>query len=210
MYIKCFHNEFNFVKFWYSYDTIFSILTVIIIQTLIIQRLYTFDTNKFYEIKVSRLHFIIHIYRNKQSNRRRIILLSYTLKSSLFYIFYFLIAYGVCKNRKYCNRMSEKKSLLLTNVHVLYDLEDKKSKKKFRLSVWMSVRTYVRGLFMWTQWKAVSGSKQNLVGVFYVWNVGLVLKSKVISWFWSWFWTEFWFSQKLCGAPSNLVDIFSI
>ena len=31
--------------------------------------------------------------------------------------FYFLITYGVCKKRKYCNRMSEKKnSLLLTNV----------------------------------------------------------------------------------------------
>ena len=46
--------------------------------------------------------------------------------------FYFLITYGVCKKRKYCNRMSEKKnSLLLTNVHVLYVLEDKTSNKKF-------------------------------------------------------------------------------
>ena len=25
------------------------------------------------------------------------------------FIFYFLITYGVCKKRKYCNRMSEKK-----------------------------------------------------------------------------------------------------
>ena len=77
--------------------------------------------------------------------------------------YYFLITYGVCKKRKYCNRMSKKKnSLLLTNVHDLYVLEDKTSKKKcppVRLSVRMSVRpyvclsgcTYVRGLFMWTQ-----------------------------------------------------------
>ena len=71
---------------------------------------------------------------------------------------------------------------------------------------------------MWTfhvdtiTFEGVSGSKQNLVGVFYVWNVGLVLKSKVITWFWSWpwSWTEFWFSQKLCGATPNLLNIFSI
>ena len=66
--------------------------------------------------------------------------------------FYFLTTYGVCKKRKYCNRMSKKKnSLLLTNAHDLYALEDKTSQKKFRLSVWMSGCTYVRGLFMWTQ-----------------------------------------------------------
>ena len=48
--------------------------------------------------------------------------------------FYFLITYGVCKKRKYCNRISYKK------------------KKKFvRLSVSLSVCTYVCGLFMWTQ-----------------------------------------------------------
>ena len=52
--------------------------------------------------------------------------------------FYFLITYGVCKKRKYCNRMSKKKSLLLTNVHDLYVLEDKTSQKKFP-SVCMSV-----------------------------------------------------------------------
>ena len=48
--------------------------------------------------------------------------------------------------RKYCNRMSEKKknSLILTNVHVLYMLKDKRSKKNFRLSGCM----YVRGLFI--------------------------------------------------------------
>ena len=53
--------------------------------------------------------------------------------------FYFLITSGVCKKRKYCNRMSKKNCLFLTNVHVLYVLEDKTSKKKFRLSVCMSV-----------------------------------------------------------------------
>ena len=62
------------------------------------------------------------------------------------YHFYFLITYGVCKKRKYCNRMSEKKSLVLMNVHVLYVLEYKTSKKKF-LSVCLSVR----GLLLWTQ-----------------------------------------------------------
>ena len=56
---------------------------------------------------------------------------------------YFLITYGVCKKRKYCNRMSEKKnSLLLTNVHDLYVLEDKTSRKKFP-SVCLDVRTHV-------------------------------------------------------------------
>ena len=64
--------------------------------------------------------------------------------------------YGVCKTRKYCNRMSEKKnSLLLTNAHVLYVLEDETSKKNFRLSVcppvYLVVWLYVRGRFMWTQ-----------------------------------------------------------
>ena len=85
--------------------------------------------------------------------------------------FYFLITYGVCKKRKYYNRMTEKKnSLLLTNVHDFYVVEDKTSKKKFPsvcLSVWMYVRT-------WTfhgdtiTFEGVRGSKQNLVGVFHV------------------------------------------
>ena len=57
-----------------------------------------------------------------------------------------LITYGVCKKRKYCNRMSEKKnSRLLTNFHVLYVLEDKTSKKN------PSVCLSVRGLLLWTQ-----------------------------------------------------------
>ena len=117
--------------------------------------------------------------------------------------FYLLITYGVCKKRKYCNRTSEKKnSLLLT----------KQTKKiSVCLSVCLAVRTWTFHVDTIT-FEGVSGSKQNLVGVFYVWNIGLLLKSKVKSWSWSksWSWTEFWFSQKLCGATPNLVDIFSI
>ena len=56
--------------------------------------------------------------------------------------------------------------------------------------------------------KGVNGSKQNLVGVFYVWNVGLVLRSKVKSWSCSWSWTGFWFWRKLRGTTPNLVGIF--
>ena len=74
--------------------------------------------------------------------------------------------------------MSEKKnSLLLTNFHDLYVLEDKTSQKNFRLSVCLSVWMYVR---TWTfhvdiiTFEGVSRSKQNLVGVFYVWNIDLV------------------------------------
>ena len=116
--------------------------------------------------------------------------------------------------------MSEKKknSLLLKNVYDFYVLEDKTSKKKFPsvclsicLDVWMYVRTWTFHVDTIT-FEGVSGSKQDLVGVFYVWNVGLVLKSKVISWSWSWPWSwiEFWFSQKLCKATPNFLNIFSI
>ena len=67
--------------------------------------------------------------------------------------------------------MSEKEnSLLLTNVHGLYALEDKTSKKKFPsvcLSVWMYVRTWTFHVDTIT-FEGVNGSKQNLVGVFYV------------------------------------------
>ena len=52
------------------------------------------------------------------------------------------------------------------------------------LDVWMYVRTWTFHVDTIT-FEGVSGSKQNLVGVFYLWNVGLVLKSKVISWSWS-------------------------
>ena len=64
--------------------------------------------------------------------------------------------------------MREKKnSLLLTNVQDLYVLEDKTSQKNFRLSVWMYVRTWTFHVDTIT-FEGVSGSKQNLVGVFYV------------------------------------------
>ena len=111
--------------------------------------------------------------------------------------------------------VKKKNSLLVKNVYDFHVLEDKTSQKNVRLSVCLDVWMYVR---TWTfhvdtiTFEGVSGSKQNSVGVFHVWNVGLVLKSKVISWSWSWswFWTEFWFSQRLFGATPNLVDIFSI
>ena len=69
--------------------------------------------------------------------------------------------------------MSEKKkknSLLLTNVYDFYVLEDKTSKKKFPsvcLSVWMYVHTWTFPVDTIT-FEGVSGSEQNLVGVFHV------------------------------------------
>ena len=129
-----------------------------------------------------------------------------------------LITYGVCKKRKYCNRMSEKKKFSPFDKCLWFlclRRQNKPKKISVYLSVWMSVWMYVR---TWTfhadtiTFEGVSGSKQNLVGVFYVWNVGLVSKSKVIPWSWSWPWSwiEFWFSQKLCGATPNFLNIFSI
>ena len=108
--------------------------------------------------------------------------------------------------------VKKKNSLLLMNVHDLYVLETKQAKKiSVCLSVWLYVRTWTFHVDTIT-FEGISKSKQNLVGVFYVWNVGLVLKSKVKSWSWSksWSWTEFWFSQKLSGVTPNLVDIFSV
>ena len=105
----------------------------------------------------------------------------------------------------------------MINVHVLYILEDKTSKKKFRLSVclsvclevWLYIRTWTFAVDTIT-FEGVSGSKQNLVGVFYLWNVGLILKSTVKSWSWSWSSsrTGFWLWKKLCGTTQNLVGIF--
>ena len=71
--------------------------------------------------------------------------------------FCFLITYGVCKKRKYCNRMSEKKKFSpFDECSCFVNLKrQKEQKKKFRPSVCLSVClsgcTYVRGLFMWTQ-----------------------------------------------------------
>ena len=73
--------------------------------------------------------------------------------------------------------MSEKKkknSLLLKNFYDFYVLEDKTSQKKCPsiclsvcLSVWMYVCTWTFHVDTIT-FEGVSGSKQNLVGVFYV------------------------------------------
>ena len=100
------------------------------------------------------------------------------------------------------------------NVNCFICLKRRNKPKKIpslRLFVCLSVCLGVR---MWSfavetiTFEGVSGSKENLVGVFYVWNLGLVLKSKVKSWSWSWSWTGFWFYQKLCGTIPNSVGIF--
>ena len=50
------------------------------------------------------------------------------------------------------------------------------------LSGWLCVRVYARRFGLWTHtFEGVSGSKRNSVGVFYIWNVNLVLKTKVKS-----------------------------
>ena len=50
------------------------------------------------------------------------------------------------------------------NIHILYVLDDKTSKKNFRLSVCLSGSLAVDPI----TFEGVSGFKQNLVGVFYV------------------------------------------
>ena len=79
--------------------------------------------------------------------------------------------------------VKKKNSLLLTNVHDLYVLEDKTSQKKCP-SVCLSVRMYVR---TWTlhvdtiTFEGVSGSKQNLVGVYWcVCRSGIEIQSNII------------------------------
>ena len=68
------------------------------------------------------------------------------------------------------------------NVHALYVLEHETSSRKFHLAVWLSgclaVRTWILAVDTIT-FKGVSGYKQHLMGVFYIWNVGVVVKSKV-------------------------------
>ena len=65
----------------------------------------------------------------------------------------------------------KKNSVLLTNVHVLYVLEDKTSEKKFPsiclAGVCRSVCTSNFAVDTIT-FEGISGSEQNLVGVFYV------------------------------------------
>ena len=70
-----------------------------------------------------------------------------------------------------------KKNSLLLSWFVCLRRQNKPKKISVCLDVWMYVRTWT---FHIITFEGVSGSKQNLVGVFYVWNVGLILKSKVI------------------------------
>ena len=113
---------------------------------------------------------------------------------------YFLITYGVCKKRKYCNRMSGKKILSFWWMLMFCMIIRQNKRKKISvrpsvcLSVCLSGCTWTFALDTIT-FEGVCGSKQNLVGVFYVWNVGLVLKSKVKSLSWSWSWTDFDFQK---------------
>ena len=68
--------------------------------------------------------------------------------------FYFLITYGVCKKRKYCNRMSEKKNSPIDECSCFVCLRRQNKQKKIPsvcLSVCLIVWLYVRGVFMWTQ-----------------------------------------------------------
>ena len=71
---------------------------------------------------------------------------------SILLILPFLISHRIQsmqKEREYCNRMIEKKSLLLMNVHVLYVLELKTiKKKKQKNSVCLSVDMYVRYTYL--------------------------------------------------------------
>ena len=57
--------------------------------------------------------------------------------------FYFLIAYGVCKKRKYFNRISEKKKFSLDECSCFVCLRRQNEQKKFP-SVCLSVCLYVR------------------------------------------------------------------
>ena len=77
-------------------------------------------------------------YDHKDNNKIQFKLIAVPCPAFLFY-YYFLITYGVCKKRKCCNRISEKK------IHVLLVLEHKTSKKiaSVRLSVWSSGCTSV-------------------------------------------------------------------
>ena len=116
--------------------------------------------------------------------------------SRVFDDFYFLITYGVCKKRKYCNCMREKKKFYpFDECSCFICLERQNTQKNSVclsgcLSGCLAVRTWTFAVDTIT-FEGVSGSKKNLVGVFYVWNVGLVLKYKVksLSWSWSLSWT---------------------
>ena len=124
--------------------------------------------------------------------------------------FYFRITYEVFKKRKYCKRMSEKKFSPCNGCPCFVCFRRQNKQKKFP-NVCLSVCTWTFAMNTLT-FEGIRGSKRNLVGVLYVWNEGLVWKSKVKSWSWSWSWswTGFWFWQKLWGTTPYLVGIFSI
>ena len=96
--------------------------------------------------------------------------------------------------------MSEKKISPFDECSCFVCLRRQNKQKKICvcLSGCLAVRTWTLHVDTIT-FEGGSGSKQNFVRVFYVWNVVLGLKSKVISWSWSWSW--FW---------TNFLDIFSI
>ena len=84
--------------------------------------------------------------------------------------FYFLITYGVCKKKKYCNRMSEKKNSPFDECSCFVCLRRQNKQEKFPsacLSVCLAVRTWTFDVDTIT-FEGVSEFKQNLVGVSYV------------------------------------------
>ena len=74
--------------------------------------------------------------------------------------------------------MSEKKILSFWWMFIFCMNTKQAKKNSVGLSVCLAVRTWNFAVDTIT-FEGVSGSEQNLVGVFYVWNVGLVLKSKL-------------------------------
>ena len=97
----------------------------------------------------------------------------------------FTLSCGVYTKRKYCNCMIEKKLSPFDECSCFVCLRAQNKQKQFPF-VFMSACLYVRTWSLAVDiitFGRVSGTKQNLVAVFYVWNVVLVLKSKVKSWF---------------------------
>ena len=125
-------------------------------------------------------------------NRLRSLIFS----NMFFFIFTFSSHTEYVKKESIVIAWVKKNSFFLMNVHVLYVLEQKTKEMSICVSVCLSgclaVRTWILAVDTIT-FQGVSGSKQNFVGDFYVWNVGLVLKSRVKSWSWSWSSSWIWF-----------------
>ena len=128
--------------------------------------------------------------------------------------FYFLITYRVCKRKKYCNRKIRQNSPFdecLCFVRLRTQNEQTNISVCLCLPVGLYVCLSVRPVRMHNKfWRKCCVSKRNSVGVFYLGNAVLVLKTKVKSWFWSWFSSGFWFWRKRCVTTPNLVSIFNI